>query len=363
MQHLIVTTCGTSILTNGAGQEMRAELTRNANAYSAQEWQGDYEAAEKYMNQKCETLLNLPPHEAAKQSAELNSLMAWYQENKADIKRDVHYLVHTDTLQGRMTVDAISSYLQRNFSTHAIPITANKLSTKNKFDFHESLKELTNRLREHLFAPEKKAASKIVFNLTGGFKGLNAYLQVVANLWADLTIVAFEGSELLTIPRLPILPDETVIEQSIVVARRLALGLRVRPQEMGGLPEIFYTVLGDECLSSDIGDFFIKETLPKLYRKKLFPPASQRIIYGEKFEKSLEQLKHSPERLAQLQQRIDDLARCLEKDESLDRLGFKSLKSEKYTHEFYAWSDGSAMRVYANKCEQGYVLEKLGEHL
>jgi hypothetical protein len=45
----------------------------------------------------------------------------------------------------------------------------------------------------------------VVFNLTGGFKSLNGYLQTVAMISADRCAFLFEGApELMEIPRLPV---------------------------------------------------------------------------------------------------------------------------------------------------------------
>jgi putative CRISPR-associated protein (TIGR02619 family) len=364
MQSIVLSTCGTSILTHSADAALRKELNLNANTKTPQEWQGDYASIHSFIERARKEFLELQPAEAAKRSAELNALFAWYDSGHLGLSKDMHYLVHSDTLLGKETAACVAEYLKARFGAYAQFVTANNLNTSNGSNFHEALKELTRRLRDYFFSYGTRPAAKIIFNLTGGFKGLNAYLQVVANLWADQTIILFETGKLLTIPRLPLSLDTSTIESNIVAARRLSQGLRVLPSEIGSLPEIFYTHLGGECVSSDIGDLVIAEALPKIYRTGLQPSPSPRLIYGPKFARSIEHLEKQKDRLVMLQQQIDAAARHIETLVNPSSLNFKDIGGKDgFSHEFYAWSDNGADRVYLNKQENGtYVIQELGPH-
>jgi CRISPR/Cas system-associated protein Csm6 len=65
----------------------------------------------------------------------------------------------------------------------------------------------------------------VVFNLTGGFKSVQGFLQAISSFYADETIYIFQfSSELLQIPRLPIkLDTQGIIDENLTIFRRLGL--------------------------------------------------------------------------------------------------------------------------------------------
>jgi hypothetical protein len=65
-------------------------------------------------------------------------------------------------------------------------------------------------------------------------------------------------------------------------------------------------------------------------------------------------------------ERIDDLARFLEKGVSLARLDFKALAGNPVppsTHEMDAWANQDAKRIFGHWEEAVFVLDRLGEAL
>jgi hypothetical protein len=86
---------------------------------------------------------------------------------------------------------------------------------------------------------------RVVFNLVGGFKAMQAYLQVLGMFYADEIVYIFEsGSDLIRIPRLPVTWDhESLIEHASVMAR-LAHGAEdVTPRMVAGVPEAYLEIV------------------------------------------------------------------------------------------------------------------------
>lgn len=152
--------------------------------------------------------------EAKAKSAELQSLAALYRQGKQTPAQDIHFLVHTDTYIGQLC----SSRLQEFFSglgwQHVQTLLVPQLAVRSKEAFQEGIKWLVNWCEEVL--PLYKAQKyEIVFNLTGGFKSLQGYLNVIGMFYADKVVYIFENSDqLLEIPRLPIRLDSEFIEKA-----------------------------------------------------------------------------------------------------------------------------------------------------
>jgi len=366
MPEIVVSTCGTSLLTNGASESLRSQISANANAASKDAWQGDSKEFEEYAAIRKQQFMEMDLAGAARASAEMKALALYYAGREDKARLDTHILVGTDTYLGQLTVGWLSDYLERHWGIRAQSIRPTGLSTAERAKFQEGLKDLTRSLREFIYpAAGGERTSEVTFNLTGGFKSLNAYLQVVANLWADRTIFVFESmGELLVIPRLPLELDTSSIERNAAVARRLLCELKVTPQECKALPEIYYTEIEGECVISDIGTLLIREALDKIYTQKLLPPASPRVKYSPAFEKDFAGLAKQADRMRILQHRIDDFCRYVETGINPSSLQAKPLVGDsQYGYEFYAWSDGNAARVFYNEEGGIHTLEKLGKHL
>ena len=176
-------------------------------------------------------------------SAELNGIYGIYQEDLSQGREDYHFLIATDTIQGKTTAKIVEAFLRKqgfiNTSIYAPP----GLSTASTEAFSLGIDELIVWLQETI-PPFQKSKYKICFNLVGSFKSLQGYLNTIGMFYADEIIYIFEGekSDLITIPRLPISVDNSLIKPYTMQLALLDAGAGLSPQETVGIPE---TILGE----------------------------------------------------------------------------------------------------------------------
>ncbi len=141
----------------------------------------------------------------------LNSLLTFYEKGFKGNNQDIHVLVSTDTFLGKTTSKLIEDFLSPYFTV--VSVTPHKLNTKNKLDFQSGIRDLLRWCDETLNG-YKESGYEIIFNLTGGFKSLQGYLNTIGMFYADKIIYIFESSpELITIPKLPINIDKQVFKE------------------------------------------------------------------------------------------------------------------------------------------------------
>jgi hypothetical protein len=210
----------------------------------------------------------------------------------------------------------------------------------------------------------------VIFNLTGGLKSLRGFMQTLSHFYADEAVYVFEsGKELLRLPRLPVhLDPEGVVRDNLTAFRRLDKRLEVNEADLVNIPETFLLrVRGiTEPGISAWGEVIYRQSRDQIYSERLWESPSSRIVYGPKFADSLANLSHS--QMKQINERIDDLAACLELGKCPQRLNLHAIRANPKppsTHEIYAWSDGSAERIFCHYQDSGsvLVLDNLGGHL
>lgn len=207
MRNLVISTVGTSLITNPASKEEQTMLYRYSNCNEDQcpsELKNLINELIPKINVK---LQNSDLHSIRRISAELNGILGFYSENFSKGKDDLHFLICTDTYQGKISAEVVKNFLESNKIISQI-YSPGGLSTKDKVSFSEGIKELLKWFDENIFN-YKKAGYQIIFNLTGGFKSLQGYLNTIAMFYADKIIYIFESeqAELIEIPRLPIKID------------------------------------------------------------------------------------------------------------------------------------------------------------
>lgn len=356
---LILSPCGTSTLTNGAESALRKLLTDCANATEASldsAKRAEIDARVEVVRQK---LLTCSPKEAKSASAELNSLMTFYNDQIAP--RDIHLLIATDTYIGKKTASLVEAYLRRMGAGHVEILTSGGLRTEDLSAFEAALSDLTRQLDEQLQGYHD-SGYEIIFNLTGGFKSIQGFLQTLSMFYADQTIYIFEtGNKLLTIPKLPIkLDDLAHFEAHMAAYRRLSLELELDKAQKAQIAPIYSFSIDDEMMLSGLGEAAFKEAQRTLYEQKLFESPTPKIRYGEKLRKQ----KLDAKRVCDLNTSIDDLARNLETGVLLKRTDFKPLTGEPkkgITHEFYLNSD-DAERGYCFYQGDVLVIDHVGPH-
>ena len=114
-------------------------------------------------------------------SAELNGIGAVL--DRYEPKQLFHLLVHTDTAPGKATADLVREVLGNQTSL----VSASGLRTNDLAAFRAALADLTRQL-DALVRSYREQGWFVVFNLTGGFKSLNGYLQTLGMISAEVRI-------------------------------------------------------------------------------------------------------------------------------------------------------------------------------
>ncbi|WP_435182705.1 putative CRISPR-associated protein [Cylindrospermopsis raciborskii G7] len=357
--------CGTSLLTNQADQEERALVTKYANTKHIEEIPPEDSLKLQSLAKKVEEKLASADLElAGKMSAELNGIIKLYN-GKLEKKEDIHYLLCTDTWLGEQTATLVKQWLEEKGLKNVWKIRQKDLQTKDIESFQVALSDIVEFF-ENTIPGYRASQYKIIFNLTGGFKSVQGFLQTLATFYADETIYIFEtAKDLLRIPRLPVkMVAEDSVRDHLKVFRRLANGMKTA--EVSGVPETLLRI-GDEVSLSPWGGLVWQRTKKEIYRERLHPSPSEKVSYGPKFENSLRGI--SADRLILINERIDQLAKNLESggEYNVSSLDLKALKGNPRlpsTHEIDAWSDQDAKRIFGH-FESGnhFVLDKLDSAL
>lgn len=353
---LIVSTCGTSLLTNIAGND-RALVTRYANARNEKEIPADdLQHLKNLIAQACSRMQSAGIEERAKLSAEYNGLSRFYDGRF--VHDDLHWLIATDTWLGQQTAAILQEALGGQAQVKRIP----DLRTEDLQAFRLAMAALVRLCAEEI----RPMGLKVIFNLTGGFKSVQGFMQALGMLYADETVYVFESSrELLRLPRLPIKLDaEDTVRDALRVFRRLDVGLPVSQKEASGIPEIFLFAIDGEVSLSEWGELVWREVREKILAEKLWPSIDDKLRFGDGFEHTVRDCSADERR--QLNERIAELARHLhEPDFNPHHLDFKKLAVPVAgsTHECDAWAQGGAKRLFGHFQNGVFVIDRLAEGL
>ncbi|STY95118.1 putative CRISPR-associated protein [Moraxella atlantae] len=365
MANFILSTCGTSVLTNQASSDVRNNITRYSNTV---EWSAIPDDIaihlQDHIEERKSTLLAMKDlREIKRMSAELNGLLAWQNQSNTT-PQDIYYLLATDTLMGQATADIISQWL-KNQGYQCQIINSSGLRTSQLASFREALTGLARQLIE-IIDGYKTSGYQIYFNLTGGFKSLNGFLQAIASIYADQAFYLFEGSsELLFIPQLPFKLDSKVIEKNLVAFRRLVNDLAIQPEQLAQIPDSLLFDLAGQTILSEWGELLWLSQKNALYSEKLQESISGKIIFMPEFYDSI---KAMPNHLIpKLNTTIDQLAVFAENpnNPNLRSLDAKPLKEQQYRDKGY-WEcdiDGNHYRIFMIKEGDSFKLQKAGEAL
>ena len=364
MKNFILTSCGLSILTNYLRQKHKIypnEVYKYANLKKEEIDKEFLEKVHSAINELKTTIVNFSEEELKKISAELNALVTFYSNNFK--KEDYHLLLHTDTYLGDEVAFIIEHFLQSK-GLIVEKICATDLKTDSIEEFQLSLSEIIKSLSERIEG-FKNSGYEILFNLTGGFKGSNSFLQTMASLYADKSFYIFEtANELLTIPRLPIKIDDEFFNEHINIFRANEIGLNLKQSQLEKLPKSVVNQIGHEYIISPWGEMVWQKYKNKIYRKNLIEPISNEIVYSTEFRKDFEKL--NPEEKYQLNKSIDKLEKYIYDKTNPRSLRYHDLKGEvakQYSHEFYPFDGNDSRRAYCNEKSGVIFLEKIDAHL
>lgn len=253
MPKVVISTIGTSLLTqqidraNPLEKDWYSKLRDTANL-SLEQIPLDVLEVINVLKERANTKLeqgNIKQVRLA--SAELNGIYGLYQEQLEQGRQDMHWLIATDTAQGSETAAIVSAFLQKKGLVAQV-YTPKGLSTANTQCFADGIDDLLIQLDTMTQGYEQ-----ICFNLVGGFKSLQAYLNTIGMFYADEIIYIFEGvnSELIKIPRLPIKVDESAIVPYTSQFALMAAGKEVDRSELVGIQEaLVYGVENEVTLSN-----------------------------------------------------------------------------------------------------------------
>ena len=366
MPLIIISTCGTSLLTNGVPDELRSLLHRTANQQAEEMKPEEKALIDTHLQARAHELAACPSMDAVRTaSAELNGLLGLYDGQPAKGRGDIHFLLHTDTYQGENSAEILCRWCE-NHDLSAQTYRVESLNTRNIDEFRIGIGNLMHWCQETL-PGYRKNKYRVVFNLVGGFKSLQGYMQTLGMLFADESVYVFEGERaLLRIPRLPLDLDAASREcmrknHSII---RTMLWRNLPTSECTSLPETFLYCVEDECMLSEWGRLLWEGFKKEFYKETLLPPPSRKIRYGRTIEKAVAAL--DPPSIADINEKMDDLSLMLECNKPIKSLGFKMLTGKPVpgcTHEFYLWSDRDAARGFGYYDGGVFVFDEMRPHL
>ncbi|HLJ54449.1 MAG TPA: hypothetical protein VKT77_05370 [Chthonomonadaceae bacterium] len=242
----VVSTVGTSLLTNGADEQTRRLLWKTANLREPEYAEADRLAVQERAHAVRARLEAASDAEAQKLSAELNGALT----RRAAGPEYSHYLLATDTHQGALTAELVRDRLRAAGCREVTIVPLERLNTRSQQDFSRGIDRVLEWCDQTLPALREQGG-RIVFNLAGSFKSLQAYAQTIGMIYADETVYIFEGGDLLTIPRLPIAFDTAPMRRHAGLLARLAQYDVVAAAEAADLPDAYLDRDGDQvCLSA-----------------------------------------------------------------------------------------------------------------
>ncbi len=360
-----ITTCGTSTLTNGANAEEFKFLRSNANKRKEQYTPEAWARIQKIANERRARILSADEEEARKCSAELNGFAGYYRRsgNLEDAVKDTHWLIHTDTYQGQIAAELLRDWGATR-GINLTPIQIDDLNTASIEEFRMGINNLVDWCVGAL--PGYRAQGyDVIFNLVGGFKSLQGYMQTLGMFYADETIYIFEtGSELLSIPRLPV-DFAAQAKQSVIdhfdAFRRMQREDLPRA-ECAGIPETLLYIVDGKCSLSEWGRVIWGECQKEAYSREILPPASPHIVISDKVKKQGESLE--PDRIMRLNQALDKLSRHLETKgkENLRSCDLRKLTSDPVppsTYEFNLWPDMGGWRGFCHWEEDRLIVDSI----
>ncbi len=367
MPAFILSTCGTSLLTYKTNNDLRSLIGRYSN-YS--DWNdiphNDRVNLRQHIDDRVKEFLQETDENVKKMSAELNGLLTWHNQSKhKKSNQDIYYLLATDTLFGSITTDTIKTWLTAQ-GYQCWVISQSGLKTSSLSEFRSALSPLVKEL-VLLVDGYKNSQYDIYFNLTGGFKGLNGFLQAVATIYADKTFYLFEGSsELLFIPKLPYgLNDKSIILDNLLAFRRLAEDLPVNDELIKSIPDILLFDIDGQFVLSEWGELIWQSTISDIYKQKIWGSISDNIIFDDEFINSTKKL--SPELMIKVNKTIGALAKYTENgcQHRINSLDPKPLQQQEYKQQ-NLWEcdvDQGHYRIYMTKDGHKFYLKEVGEAL
>ncbi|WP_413173182.1 putative CRISPR-associated protein [Anabaena azotica] len=255
MQRLVITTVGTSLLTNQIDRSSDEEndwyekLLETAN-YSDEEMLNSEHIIDiiEELKARAKNKLDGDIEDFRKASAEINGIygLGLYDKNIEQAKLDHHCLIYTDTAQGRYCAIMLENFLQSKGINNTLLLSSENFSTDSNEQFMEGIANLVPILKQKIFDDYK--GYTICFNLVGGFKAMQGYFNTIGMLYADEIIYIFEGSnQVIRIPKLPIVIDKSQVDKYAIPLAVMDIGAVPISWELANkVPNDWLTYTGQE---------------------------------------------------------------------------------------------------------------------
>ena len=367
----IISTIGTSTLTNsinGATEgHWRGILGASANLTEDELSDQSQDVTATLTERAREKLSQNDVETHRRASAELNGIYGIYDNILPTDSRDQHYLICTDTFQGQITGNLIKDFLRRKGFEVEIFVPPS-LSTKDTNSFTDGIKELIKWLEDNV-PWRRDSGYQVIFNLVGGFKSLQGYMQTFGTFYADETVYIFEGSsDLIKIPRLPIQIDTVVIEEHTLKFAMMAAGEIYPIEELESIPETLLEPIPDNGGTvaglSAWGGLIWNRTKSDLLAKELlsFP----RLTYTQKFNGDVESI--NDKQRIDLNETFAKIAFTLEKsggnitqlNKKVSGLGFEDFA--RHDQDIYRFRITRSIRASCKFENHGLTIIHYGEH-
>ena len=370
----VLSTIGTSSLTNQVNNDDPNEWRRLLRDSANHKVDGlDPEAKaviDTLANRALDKLLQDDPQLNCRISAELNGIYGLYNGSLPKNNPDQHYLICTDTAQGQKTGELIRAFLdEHGFSVSTY--TPEGLSTKDTAAFTTGIKDLIRWLEENV--PWRcESDYRVIFNLVGGFKSLQGYMNTFGAFYADEVIYIFEAqtADLITIPRLPIRIDTSVIQKHRTEFALMAAGKLYPRRELRDIPETLLEFLeeGDDETDTGLsawGTLIWNRTKADLLAEELLP--FPRLEYTSTFRGDFNRENDIKARL-KLQETLARVAYTLERDGGHTSgltggsLNYERLRGAAGKAGIHTFRITQADRVSCTAAEGGLTLRHYGSH-
>lgn len=241
-----------------------------------------------------------------KASAELNGVYAIYKNQIIQGRQDYHILIATDTALGQRCAKLVEEHLyqQHGISVFIPPIK--ELTTATTKDFEAGSKNLITWCDEVI--PEYNGYT-IIFNLVGGFKVIQSYLNIIGMFYADQILYLFEGTwEPIWIPCLPIKVDlDTIKDFQTELAMMAEADAIIPVTKIDGLSTALYDADETNAVISDWGMLIWQRICKEVLGGELLP--FPRLRYENSF---ISDVKSKPNDRVQLQSCLAKVATILE---------------------------------------------------
>ena len=365
---VVISTIGTSLLTNQINRYEESEknwYTQLRDAANLTEKNTSKEVLaiiSILKNRAIEKLKKSSIPHIREASAELNGIYGLYTEKLQDGRQDIHWLISTDTAQGKATAEIVKEFLSKQGLSITEIYTPPGLSTATTEAFSEGIDDLIMWLRDTVLP--LKNTYKICFNLVGGFKSLQGYMNTIGMFYSNEIIYIFEGKEsnLITIPRLPIKIDESQIEPYAVQFALMDAGGGISLSEVGDIPESMIGEYNQEKVLSTWGQLIWGESKRNILSKRLLNFA--RLQYEDTVREDYNRIRDTREKVT-LQENLAKVSALLIKSSGDTSVLFQPLGYTRYqgSNQIDHFRVNDSLRVSCKVIEGGILsLRRYGSH-